>query len=295
MHRPFRYRIKIKIKESNVVTHTNLVKAAVASHVALDTIDGGNGYLGGAAPYCGLTCRELGVDPILVTKVGEDFPANMRHLLQEKGLGIKKFEKYPTTRFELKQQGYRRKVYLRAKCTPLSVGDVENIDADGWIVSPIIDEVPSQVLRQVIKKNKFVILDPQGYMRKVHPSGLISINRTINLDVSGISAIKVDEEELKALGNVSPKFLISTTTRIIRMNQYQIELQHIDTPDTTGIGDILTAAFTCAHLKEGDPKWSICYAAGALKAALESKSLGIAKIPSKSRTEKNASDFFNNI
>ena len=70
---------------------------------------------------------------------------------------------------------------------------------------------------------------------------------------------------------------------------------HIDTPDTTGIGDILTAAFTCAYLKEGDPKWSICFAAGALKAALESKSIGIVKIPTKSQTEKNASDFFNII
>jgi sugar/nucleoside kinase (ribokinase family) len=272
-----------------------LLKIAIASHIALDTIDNRDGYLGGAACYCGLTCGELGFETILVTKVGEDFPVDMRHLLQEKGLYIKRFEKCHTTRFELKQHGYRREVYLHAKCNPLTVSDVENIDVDGWIVSPIIDEVPLQVLKEITRKNKFVILDPQGYMRKVDSSGLVSINRRINLDVSGISAIKVDEDELSALGNVNPKFLISTATRIIRMNQYQIKLNHIDAPDTTGIGDILTAAFTCAYLREGDPKWSICYAAGALKAALETKSIGINKIPTKSQIEKNAYNFFNTI
>jgi sugar/nucleoside kinase (ribokinase family) len=272
-----------------------LLKIAIASHIALDTIDNRDGYLGGAACYCGLTCRHLGVETILVTKVGEDFPANMRYVLRGKGLDIRRFENCHTTRFELKQYGYRREVYLRAKCSPLTVSDVKSVDVDGWIVSPIIDEVPLQVLKEITKKNKFVILDPQGYMRKVDPSGLVSINRRINLDVSGISAIKVDEDELSVLGSVNPKFLISTATRIIRMNQYQIKLEHIDTPDTTGIGDILTAAFTCAYLKEGDPKWSICYAAGALKAALESKSVGINKVPTKSQTEKNASDFFNII
>jgi sugar/nucleoside kinase (ribokinase family) len=273
----------------------NLLRIAVASHIALDTINNKDGYLGGAACYCGLMCRQLGFDTILVTKVGEDFPLQMRYLLEAKGLRVKKFEQCPTTRFELKQYDYSRELYLRAKCNPLTVNDVEHIDADGWIVSPIIDEVPLEVLREITRKNKFVILDPQGYTRKVQPSGLISIHRRITLDVSGISAIKVNEEELSSLRNVNPKFLISTATRTIRMNQYQIKLDHIDAPDTTGLGDILTAAFTCAYLKERDSKWSTCYAAGAVKAALETKSKGISKIPTKSQIEKNARDFLNVI
>jgi sugar/nucleoside kinase (ribokinase family) len=47
------------------------------------------------------------------------------------------------------------------------------------------------------------------------------------------------------------------------MNQYQIKLGHIDARDSTGLGDILTAAFTCAYLREKDPKmvymlWGWC-------------------------------------
>jgi hypothetical protein len=45
----------------------------------------------------------------------------------------------------------------------------------------------------------------------------------------------------------------------------------------------MTAAFTCAYLKDRDPKWSICYDAGAIKAALETNSMGIDKIPTKSQ------------
>jgi sugar/nucleoside kinase (ribokinase family) len=72
--------------------------------------------------------------------------------------------------------------------------------------------------------------------------------------------------------------VISTGPRIISMIQYKIKLDHISARDSTGLGDILTAAFTCAYLKEKDPKWSLCYGAGAIKAALETQSIGVEKI-----------------
>jgi hypothetical protein len=109
-----------------------------------------------------LICRQLGFDAILATKVGEDFPVNKAHFLKEKGLEIKGYEECNTTRFELIQHGYNREIYLRSKCNPLTVDDVNHIESDAWIVSPLIDEVPLQVLRIITRKNKFVMLDPQG-------------------------------------------------------------------------------------------------------------------------------------
>lgn len=166
------------------------MRIAIVSHIALDTINGIDGYLGGAAAYCGLICRQLGFDTILATKVGEDFPVNKAHFLKEKGLEIKRYEECNTTRFELNQHGYTREIYLRSKCNPLTVDDVKYIESDAWIVSPLIDEVPLQVLRTITRKNNFVMLDPQGYMRRVSPSGLVAIRRKIALNISGISAIK---------------------------------------------------------------------------------------------------------
>jgi hypothetical protein len=152
------------------------LRIAIASHIALDTINGKDGHLGGAAAYCGLICRQLGYETILATKVGEDIPVNKAYFLKEKGLEIRRYEKCNTTRFELNQHGYTREIYLRSKCNPLTVYDVKNIESDAWIVSPIIDEVPLQVLRTITRKNKFVMLDPQGYMRRVSSSGLVSIH-----------------------------------------------------------------------------------------------------------------------
>ena len=271
------------------------MRVAIASHIALDTINGKDGYLGGAAAYCGLICRQLGFDTILATKVGEDFPVNKAHILKGKGLEIKRYEKCCTTRFELNQHGYTREIYLRSKCNPLTVDDVKHIESDAWIVSPLIDEVPLQVLRIITEKNSFVMLDPQGYMRRVSPSGLVSIRRKITLNISGISAIKTDEDELPILDHGGPQFVISTRTRTISMNEYKIKLDHICARDSTGLGDILTAAFTCPYLKEKDPKWSLCYGAGAVKAALETQSIGIEKIPTKRHIDENASYLFSRV
>jgi sugar/nucleoside kinase (ribokinase family) len=271
------------------------LRIAIASHISLDSINGKDGYLGGAAAYCGLICRQLGFDTILATKVGKDFPANKDHFLKRKGLEIKRCEECSTTRFELNQHGYTREIYLRSKCNPLTIDDVKHIESDAWIVSPIIDEIPLQVLKTITRKNKFVMLDPQGYMRRVSTSGLVSIHRKITLNISGISAIKTDEDEHPIFDYGGPQFVISTRTRIISMNQYKIKLDHISACDSIGLGDILTAAFTCAYLKDKDPKWSLCYGAGAIKAALETQSIGIEKIPTKSQIDENASYLFSHV
>jgi sugar/nucleoside kinase (ribokinase family) len=229
-----------------------------------------------------------------VTKVGEDFPKDLHRFMNKRGLTVNKLEKnHPTTRFYLKYHNDSRQVFLTAKCSPLTTEDIEDIDVDGWIVSPIIDEVPFSVLKEITNKNRFVTLDPQGYIRKVDSLGRISENKKIKLDLVGISAIKADEQEFDALNDsllYQPKFRILTTrNRTIRMNEYEINLDYYRASvDATGLGDILTAAFTCAYLKEGDSKWALCYGAGAIQAALETRSIGLNKIPTKSQIEKNA-------
>ncbi|MGB8938098.1 MAG: hypothetical protein WCC17_23655 [Candidatus Nitrosopolaris sp.] len=45
---------------------------------------------------------------------------------------------------------------------------------------------------------------------------------------------------------------------------YWIQLKDIDSPDSTGVGDILFAAFCCAYIKENDPLWALSFGAGAV-------------------------------
>ncbi|MGH9878578.1 MAG: PfkB family carbohydrate kinase, partial [Nitrososphaerales archaeon] len=129
---------------------------------------------------------------------------------------------------------------------------------------------------------------------------------------SGIRAVKVDSQEMSALtgglvgidGMLSLQargidFVLSTIPNEIHLlykeTHYWAKLDEILTPDSTGAGDILTGAFTCAYIKERDPLWALCFGAGAVRAALETREKGLSKIPSFSRIEESASYFYNTI
>jgi hypothetical protein len=54
---------------------------------------------------------------------------------------------------------------LPSKCIPLPEDDIEEIDTDCWLVTPVIDEVPVNVLKAIVKdvgKSNFVMLKPKG-------------------------------------------------------------------------------------------------------------------------------------
>jgi sugar/nucleoside kinase (ribokinase family) len=295
---------------------------AVASHIALDTIQDMQGRitesLGGPACYCSVTARKFNLKVKLATKVGKDFSQNYRTMLSNNGIDIEDglFTDSPTTRFRIILKKNNRELFLLSKCSPLTMEDIQEIKTNCWIVSPVMDEIPFGVLREIVKdKNnlEFVMLDPQGYIRTLNPDGRISFLNDLKLDVSGISAIKVDPEELFALTGGRKgiegmqflhtckgiKFVISTEYRIIHLlydkMYYSIKLKDVNTSHSIGVGDILSSAFCCAYLKEKDPLWAICFGAGAVQAALETNLLGLEKVPTKSKIEQNASYYYNTI
>jgi sugar/nucleoside kinase (ribokinase family) len=298
------------------------MKIAVASHIALDTIQDMKGKitesLGGPACYCSLTAREFKFKIELATKVGKDFSQDSRLMLHNNGINIKDthITDSPTTRFRIILKKESRDLFLLSKCSPITIEDIKEIETDCWIVSPVIDEIPYSVLKEIVNDNdnvEFVMLDPQGYIRTTTPDGRISLLNDLKLDISGISAIKVDPEELSALTGgrkgiegmqflqvyKGVKFVLSTEYRIIRLlydkMHYWIKLPEVETAYSTGIGDILSSAFCCAYLKEKDPVWAICFGAGAVRAALEANLEGLDKIPSKSKMEQSASYYYNTL
>ena len=295
---------------------------AVASHIVLDTIQDTQGRitesLGGPACYCSLTARKFNLKVKLATKVGKDFSQDYRLMLRNNGIDIEDnlFTDNPTTRFRIILKKDSRDLFLLSKCSPITIEDIQGIQTNCWIVSPIMDEVPYAVLHEIVKDKdnlELVMLDPQGYIRTLDPDGKISFLSDLKLDISGISAIKVDPEELYAMTGgrkgiegmqflqirKGVKFVISTEYRIIHLlcdkMYYSIKLPDVVTPHSTGVGDILTSAFCCAYLKENDPLWAICFGAGAVQAALETNLLGLEKVPSKSKIEQNASYYYNTL
>ena len=153
-------------------------------------------------------------------------------------------------------------------------------------------------------------MDPQGFLRRTNSENKVYLEHT-DLNLSGVSAIKVNPDELKALTNTNhldgikilqkngiDNVILTDKQNISLLSEnkiYSIALPDIELNDTTGIGDIFSAAFCCTMLKEKDILWALSFAGGAAQAALESRQIGLEKIPSKGAIESNAYYFYNTV
>lgn len=285
------------------------MKLAVFSHCVLDTIqinDSSYQQAGGPACYCSMVAKNLKFDVDLFTKFGNDFPYDI-HLTKNKINFHDALSKIPTTRFRILIDGSDRTLYLEQKCEHI---DFSNFNSDGTIISPVFDEISGETFKEIKKNSNFIFLDPQGFLRRINPNNAIYLEKT-NLDLSKISAIKVnldelenlvgatDESALKSLQKNGIEYILFTNKKNISMlvkdRLYSITLPTSELFDTTGVGDIFSAVFCCTLLKENDFLWALSFAGGAAQAALESKQVGLQKVPKKGAIETNASYFYNMI
>ena len=284
------------------------MKLAIFSHCTVDEISQNDTIIetpGGPACYCGLTARNMKFEIELHTKVGYDF--SFFTDLEKKGIVItpNSITDKPTTRFLLKIMGTERDLYLKAICDPI---EFSKSDADGAIVSPVFDEVSEETLDKIKEYFDFVLLDPQGYLRRKGDDNKVFLEKTL-LDLSHVSAIKTDPDEafyltglrekeaMLSLQKKGVKHVLYTNKQNITMlakdRMYNLKIPNMPIGDTTGVGDIFCSSFACSYLKEKDAVWAICFAVGAAQAALETRSTGLHKIPHGGDTERNAAYLYN--
>jgi sugar/nucleoside kinase (ribokinase family) len=297
------------------------MKLTIVSNIVKDKIILENNQitysLGGPPCYCGLIAKQFGVKVRLVTKFGQDFSDNELLFFKDSNFEVNNnsLSQSPTTKFILKINGLNRELYLLDKCDPILIPDLEQINTDGWIISPVLDEVPYFVLEYLINNhnNDFLMLDPQGYTRNTDTNSKVILYKSLDpIFFKNIDAIKLDPQELfcfsggndiTALKKLKVKntikyALYSENQRIHMLNQdkhYWLEFNKVNTSDSTGAGDILASAFTCAFIKERDPLWAFSFGVGAVMASLKTKKNGIEKIPKKKFIEENASYNYNLI
>ena len=301
------------------------MRLAIISSLVLDSILDGAGNvfesLGGPASYCGLIARRFNFEVTLVAKIGTDFPQQYNRLLLAENIkirGPRPSHDSPTTKFRItlgkSERVDSRSLRLLSKGVPLTIRDLENINTECMLISPVLDEVPDDVLKAAIasgRKNGFVMIDPQGFTRGVDPTGLIVPVDKVSLDLSGANAIKTDQMELTLLTNgltgvqamqhlqarQGIDFVISTDYSRIHLVcnriHYWVDFEENHYPDSTGVGDILSSAFCCSYMKEKDPLWALSFGLGAIRAALETRKMGLNKVPSRSSIEQNASYYYN--
>ena len=285
------------------------MKLDVISHCTIDTIEiNDSKYVvpGGPGCYCSLTARSLKFDVKLHTKFGSDF--TLSDYLTEKKIDFENsLSNELTTQFILQIVNSERTLFLKNKC---EVIDNIVLDTDSVIISPLFDEISLDLFEKVTNDASFVLLDPQGFLRRIDSENKIYLEHT-DLNLSNVSAIKVNSDELNALTNNSnldgikilqkkgiDNVILTDKQNISLLSGnkiYSIELPDIELNDTTGIGDIFSAAFCCTMLKEKDILWALSFAGGAAQAALESGKIGLEKIPSKGAIESNAYYFYNTV
>lgn len=297
------------------------MKLTIVSNIVKDKIILENNQitysLGGPPCYCGLIAKQFGVNVRLVTKFGQDLSDNELLFFKNSNFEVNNnsLSQSPTTKFILKINGLNRELYLLDKCDPILIPDVEQINTDGWIISPVLDEVPYFVLEYLINNhnNDFLMLDPQGYTRTLDTNSKVFLYKNLDpIFFKNIDAIKLDPQELfcfsggddinalrKLKVNNNIKYALYSENQIIHMlNQdkhYWLEINKVNTSDSTGAGDILASAFTCAFIKERDPLWAFSFGVGAVMASLKTKKNGIEKIPKIRFIEENASYNYNLI
>ncbi len=282
------------------------MKLAIFSHCAVDTItiDQQNyEQIGGAACYCSLTARQFKFDIDLFTKFGPDFP---KQYLSDNKINFVDCESQKnTTKFAISINGSDRTLRLENECEPIEYSGVK---ADGHIVSPIFHEISNETFSKIKNDSNFLFVDPQGFLRRKDSQNNVILENT-ELDLSNVNAIKVNPEEAQhlvsgthdemmvALQKKGIEYVLLTNktdvSLLVKDKVYSITLPNKEIHDTTGIGDIFCATFTCTMLKEKDFLWALCFAGGAAQAALDSKNVGLQKIPRKGTIQTNASYFYN--
>ena len=282
------------------------MKLAVFSHCAIDTITIDNynyEQIGGPACYCGITARQFNFDVDLFTKFGPDFPK--QYLIENKINFANSESEKNTTKFAISINGSDRTLKLENECEPI---DYSSVSADGHIVSPIYHEISDDTFKKIKNDSNFLFVDPQGFLRQKDSQNNIILENT-TLDLSNVNAIKVNPEEAQQIVNGSHdemmlalqkkgvEYVLLTNktdvSLLVKDKIYSITLPNKQIHDTTGVGDIFCSTFCCTMLKEKDFLWALCFAGGSAQAALESRNVGLQKIPKKGIIQTNASYFYN--
>jgi len=282
------------------------MKLAIFSHCVIDTITIDNynyEQVGGPACYCGITARQFKFDVDLFTKFGSDFPK--QYLAENKMNFANSASEKNTTKFAISINGSDRTLKIENECEPI---DYTSVDADGHIVSPVYHEISDDTFKKIKNDSNFLFVDPQGFLRQKDSQNNIVLENT-NLDLSDVNAIKVNPEEAQrivngtndemmlALQKKGVEYVLLTNKNDVSLlfkdKIYSITLSNKIIYDTTGIGDIFSSTFCCTMLKEKDFLWALCFAGGAAEAALDSKKVGLQKIPKKGTIQTNASYFYN--
>lgn len=281
----------------------------VAGHIAIDEIidsadqEEPRKAMGGAAAYSSLALTSMGYANSIVTKIGSDFPSNWSDFLLENGGVDVETSRIPgekTTSFRIDRTVEPRKLWLLARCRELAARDFQSYiektsHNQTLVLNPIAGEISLSLLDRVSKEFDFVLVDSQGFVRRISPkTSEVSLRSGFDISsLSGVDLLKADKQELCAwtgsrdvdssirqISKFVDYILVTSGGESVDLFEngklkYKANPHTVDALDTTGAGDILLAIFAATYSETKDIKASLASSVSA--ASLSVRKFGVEK------------------
>ncbi|MEM4346174.1 MAG: PfkB family carbohydrate kinase [Candidatus Caldarchaeum sp.] len=241
------------------------MKISVVGALTVDLI-GDEPVVGGPPWYAGIAAHRCGAMVSLISTVGEDFPEYFFREIIEAGLdtsGVKTVKGARTYSFKPVFTESGRRLRLVSQGPRISLEQLEELDADAVIISPVFKELELEHLDAVRRRVERLTVDLQGFVRESGECGEIYLKPLNNTNVLKYAeVVHCSEEEAQAISMKNTPYealrfmhrhgvgrcLLGVENGLYVMNGDSVMfiqvIDHQRVADTTGAGDILTGAFT---------------------------------------------------
>ena len=248
----------------------------IAGHIVKDIIvekDLERTQMGGPPLYAATTIQKMRKKLNIITKIGDDLSDHDTEKIIEAGIRVSEniIEGRETTKFIIKYSREKRILNSISVCEDIYQEDLIYA-GDALIISPVIGEISIQAATSI--NPEILILDPQGYVRKVNKNKTVSMKKWFHKELlEKVTIFKSSEEELKhiinldtyaALGkliNLGVEVGIATVgdkgaVLIGNGKKFRIPIYpSTKVIDTTGAGDVFLSAFTYSFLDGEELDW----------------------------------------
>jgi len=272
-------------------------EVVLIGHIVIDTIVRGPRRwqsLGGTVVYGAMTALRHEARPLIVSKVGEDFPDEYLLFLSRNGVDISHVRVargYPTTRFKLTYRNDERELVLQSRAGDITAQDVGLVDLEGKvaIVGPVIGEVTLDALQLVRSRAALTAVDLQGYLRVGEVKSTVRLARTdaALAALAYADVVHADASEAEALTGLpppeaaawmaasGPKVALVTlghSGAYVSTREGTLFVPPFEVPqvaETTGAGDVFLTVFTIEYFRGASVEEAAAMAASAASFRVE--------------------------